>query len=238
LPQSHWLEYYCARYSTVEINNSFYMQPSEKSWDRWRLAAPEGFRYAVKAHRYVTHLKRLADCADSLDRVVESSRRLGPHLGPLLFQLPPSFKRTPEHSARLESFLRLLPRDVSCAFEFRDKSWFADDTFEQLRCSGAAFCSFDSPKLKSPLIATAPFAYMRFHGSEAMYGGDYSTRQLEKSAKRLNELAAGVDDIYVYFNNDLFGHAVRNAIALSDMVGNRVVRLEQSTPIAMSKGAA
>jgi uncharacterized protein YecE (DUF72 family) len=136
LPQSDWLAYYCQRFPTVEINNRFYIQPSEQSWDRWREIAPEGFWYAVKAHRYLTHRKRLQDCEDSLERVIRSARRLNSHLGPLLFQLPPYFKRTEEHTRRVNSFLQLLPRELLCTFEFRDKSWFGEETTEMLRRRG------------------------------------------------------------------------------------------------------
>jgi len=219
VPQKDWLTYYSRQFPTVEINNSFYMQPSEKSWGRWRELAPEGFRYAVKAHRYLTHRKRLKDCEDSLERVVKSARRLDTHLGPLLFQLPPYFKRSGEHATRLESFLELLPTDLPCTFEFRDKSWFGDDTFEVLRRHRAAFCSYDKPGLDCPLVATAGFAYMRFHGSGAGHRGNYTDRMLEDWAGRLRRLAKEVDDVYVFFNNDAFGHAVANAIKLGGLLG-------------------
>jgi uncharacterized protein YecE (DUF72 family) len=223
VPQKKWLAYYCQRFPTVELNNSFYMQPSEKSWDGWRETAPEGFIFAVKAHQYITHWRRLRDCEDSLQRGIRAARRLEPHLGPLLFQLPPQFKRTEETAANLESLLELLPRDLQCVFEFRDKSWFVDETYDLLREHKVGFCSFDSPKLKCPLVATAKFAYMRFHGSGDPHGGNYSDGALRRWASRLRSIAMGLDEVYVYFNNDAFGHAVRNAETLTGMVdGDRV----------------
>ncbi len=219
VPQKDWLTYYSRQFSTVEINNSFYVQPSDKSWDRWRDCAPEGFRYAVKAHRYLTHRKRLKDCEDSLERVITSARRLGSHLGPLLFQLPPYFRRTEEQASRLESFLNLLPTDLLCTFEFRDKSWLGDDTMEELRRHVVALCSYDMPSVNCPLVATAGFAYMRFHGPGARYRGKYTDRMLEDWADRLIKLAKEVDEVYVYFNNDAFGHAVENAITLGRLLG-------------------
>jgi len=120
---------------------------------------------------------------------------------------------------RLESFLDLLPADLLCTFEFRHKSWFRDDTMEELRRHGVAFCAFDKPDLKCPLVATTGFAYMRFHGPGARYRGKYTDRMLEDWADRLIKLAKEVDEIYVYFNNDAFGHAVKNAITLGRLLG-------------------
>jgi uncharacterized protein YecE (DUF72 family) len=222
IPQKQWLAYYCERFPTVEINNSFYIQPKEKSWETWRDTAPEGFRFAVKAHRYLTHRKRLKDCEDSLERVATSARRLKSRLGPVLFQLPPYFKRSEEHAKRLEDFLILLPRDLQCAFEFRGKSWFGEETLAQLRRRRAAFCSYDMPEVDCPLVATADFAYIRFHGTGARYRGNYTDRMLAGWAERLRELARDVDDVYAYFNNDAMGHAVKNAMTLRKMLGEAV----------------
>jgi uncharacterized protein YecE (DUF72 family) len=142
----------------------------------------------------------------------------------LLFQLPPQFKRKDETTARLESFLELLPRDLQCVFEFRDKSWFVDETYEVLRKHKAGFCAFDSPKLECPLVATAKFGYMRFHGSGAPEGGNYSDKELRRWAERLSRLAEDLKDLYVYFNNDAFGHAIRNADRLTRLLGGDAVR--------------
>ncbi|HEV8573638.1 MAG TPA: DUF72 domain-containing protein, partial [Dehalococcoidia bacterium] len=164
VPQNQWLRYYCERFPTVEINNSFYVQPNERSWERWRETAPEGFRFAVKAHRYLTHRKRLKDCEESLGRVINSAQRLKDRLGPVLFQLPPYFRHNDENIERLKAFIELLPAGIQAAFEFRDKSWFGQDTLDLLRRHGVAFCSYDMPGLECPLTTTAPFAYIRLHG--------------------------------------------------------------------------
>lgn len=219
VPQREWLHYYSQRFPTVEINNSFYMQPSDTSWDSWRVAAPKEFRYAVKAHQYITHWKRLRDCEESLERGIKAARRLGGHLGPMLFQLPPQFKRTDETADRLDSFLGLLPGSLDSVFEFRDKSWFVEETFEVLRRRNVAFCSFDSTKLDSPLVATADFAYVRFHGTGARDQGNYPDSMLKEWASRLKKVASDVDDAYVYFNNDARANAVANAMTLSEMLG-------------------
>jgi uncharacterized protein YecE (DUF72 family) len=222
VPQKQWLAYYCERFRTVEINNSFYMQPSEKSWEHWRETAPDGFRFAVKAHRYLTHRKRLKNSADSLERVIKSARLLKSRLGPVLFQLPPYFKRNEENAERLESFLDMLPRDLLCSLEFRDGSWFGEETLAQLRRHRSAFCSYDMTGVDVPLVPTAGFAYVRFHGPGARYRGNYSDRMLESWARRLRRLVSEVDDVYAYFNNDALGHAVNNAMTLRRMLGDAV----------------
>jgi len=139
-------------------------------------------------------------------------------LGPLLFQLPPYFKRTEEHAARLEHFLAMLPLGLRCTFEFRDRSWFGEDTLQQLRRYGVAFCSYDKPDVKCPLAATARFAYLRFHGPSARYRGKYTDEMLEAWAERLRKLAEYVDEVCCCFNNDARANAIANAKTLARLV--------------------
>ena len=215
--QRRWLAFYAERFQTVEINYSFYREPAEKTWDAWREQAPAGFRFAVKAHRYLTHRKRLADPEDSLDRVMKGARRLRGNLGPVLYQLPPYFKRTPEHVDRLARFLAMLPGDVQHAVEFRDPSWFVDETLALLRRHGVAFCAFDRPGWEGPVVSTARFAYMRFHGSS--HGdGNYSERELQHWADKLGQLARETAEVYAYFNNDWNAYAIDNALTLGRML--------------------
>lgn len=218
LPQREWLRFYAEHFLTAEINYSHYRQPSEQSWDNWRLSVPRGFRFAVKAHRYLTHLRRLKDPEDSLRRIIEGAERLGPMLGPILYQLPPQFRRTGENIDRLERFLARLPRRHKHAFEFRHNSWFGDDTLDLLRRHRVAFCSYDMPDTDCPLVATAPFAYIRFHGTGPSYSGRYTDKMLDDWAGRIHSLAGGLDDIYIYFNNDIGGHAVDNAKMLARLL--------------------
>jgi uncharacterized protein YecE (DUF72 family) len=218
LSPREWLSYYAQRFPTVELNASFYRQPKTSAWELWRKTAPRGFRFAVKASRFLTHIRRLADPEEPLDRVLSGARLLGDRLGPLLYQLPPGFHRTPENLARLEAFLPLLPGDVLHAIEFRHRSWFVDETAELLRRHSVAFCSFDMVGLKCPLLATARFAYMRFHGSEALYASNYTDEMLEGWAARLRDLSQEVDELYIYFNNDAWGYAVANARALTGLL--------------------
>ncbi len=219
LPSGQWLPFYAARFTTVELNASFYRQPRASTWELWRNMSPEGFLMALKASRFITHIKRLADCDDRLARFLGGARRLGDRLGPVLYQMPPTFHRTDENVGRLEAFLSLLPRDLRHAFEFRHKSWFGDVTMDQLRRQGVAFCSFDMVGFRCPLVATASYAYVRFHGSEALYASNYTDETLDGWAGRLRKLAQSVDDVFVYFNNDAQGFAVANASRLGELLG-------------------
>jgi uncharacterized protein YecE (DUF72 family) len=216
-----WLGFYAEHFSTVEINYSHYRQPSAANWKTWRDGTPYGFRFAVKAHRYLTHLRRLKDPESSLKDVLNRATKLGEKLGPILYQLPPQFKSTPDTRDRLQAFLDLLPGNRMHAVEFRDKSWFGEDTLEALRNRGVAFCSFDRRNLTPPLVATAAFAYVRFHGSDDEPGGNYSEKDLAGWARRLEKLAREVDDLFVYFNNDAFGYAPANAAMIAGMLGQR-----------------
>ncbi|TEU01732.1 MAG: DUF72 domain-containing protein [Dehalococcoidia bacterium] len=218
LSPREWLSHYAQRFPTVELNASFYRQPKTSAWELWRRTAPQGFRFAVKASRFLTHIRRLNDPQEPLERVLSGARLLGDRLGPLLYQLPPGFHRTPENVARLEAFLPLLPGDLLHAIEFRHRSWFVDETADLLRRYGVAFCSFDMVGLKCPLLATAPFAYVRFHGSEALYASNYTDEMLEGWAARLRDLAREVDELYIYFNNDAWGYAIANARTLSGLL--------------------
>ncbi|MBI2913582.1 MAG: DUF72 domain-containing protein [Chloroflexi bacterium] len=219
LPAREWLRFYVRRFPTVELNASFYRQPRASTWDLWRETAPAGFRFAVKANRFITHVKRLDGCAEPLARFLDGARRLGDRLGPVLYQMPPSFHRSDENVARLRAFLPLLPGELMHAFEFRHKSWFAAETLAELRHYGVAFCSYDMVGLECPLTVTAPYAYVRFHGSEARYASNYTDEMLAGWAARLRVLAAGAEEVFVYFNNDAWGFAVANALKLAELLG-------------------
>ncbi len=140
LPQARWFEFYASRFDTVELNNPFYRLPERETFARWREAAPAGFLYAVKASRYLTHMKKLKDATEPLERMFDRVRALGPRLGPVLYQLPPRWTRDDE---RLEGFLQLIPSDVPQAVEFRDPSWYAEKTFDALQRHGVALCLHD-----------------------------------------------------------------------------------------------
>jgi uncharacterized protein YecE (DUF72 family) len=220
LAKSHWLDYYVQQFPTVELNNSFYRQPTAASWKRWRETAPDGFCFAVKASRFLTHIKRLKQPEQPLKRLFDGAERLEDRLGPVLYQLPPTFKRTEENAERLEHFLSALPARHDHVIEFRHPSWFGDETLSALRKHGVAFCVRDmDQKHETPVVATAAFAYVRFHGSEAKkYQGKYTDHQLEAWAGKLSALARETDAVWAFFNNDTQGYAVDNARQLTALL--------------------
>ncbi len=211
LPRSRWLEFYGAHFSTVELNNSFYRLPSETAFNNWRASSPPGFLFAVKVSRLITHLKKLRNIETALANFQARARLLDDKLGPLLYQLPPNMQR---NDRVLEDFLRLLPAGVEHVFEFRHQSWLDEEVFDLLRRYGAGFCAYDMPELTTPLLATASFAYVRFHGSSGLYSSCYSDDEMAGWAQRIWQLAHGLERCYIYFNNDAEAFAVHNALAL------------------------
>jgi uncharacterized protein YecE (DUF72 family) len=216
LPQSRWYTYYAGHFDTVEINYSFYRLPSEGAFDRWREQAPPGFVYAVKANRYLTHLKRLKDAAEPLERFLSRARRLGEGLGPILWQLPPRWRADP---ARLEAFAALLPTELTHVFEFRDPRWFVQPVRKVLERHGLVFCIFDMPGLDCPPWVTNEVVYLRFHGSQVVYGGRYGRERLQPWAERVRGWLAEGRAVYAYFNNDVFGYAIEDARTLRGLLG-------------------
>ena len=212
LAKAQWLEFYAGSFTTVELNNSFYRLPSEAAFATWHDSSPANFTFAVKVSRFITHIKRLRDTKEAVEKFVARAKILKEKLGPLLYQLPPNMRRDDE---RLESFLSTLPQGMRHVFEFRHQSWLDDKVFEILRRHNVGLCVFDMPSLDCPLVATANFAYIRFHGSTGLYWSCYSDEELAGWAKRLANLAANLEAIYIYFNNDAEAFAVRNAITLS-----------------------
>jgi uncharacterized protein YecE (DUF72 family) len=212
VPQRAWLRYFSERFPTVEVNNSFYMLPKVSSFERWRDETPDGFVITVKANRYITHLRRLRDCAGPVETFWERARLLGPKLGPVLFQLPPRFVADVE---LLRVFVRILPDGIRPAFEFRDRSWERDDVYEVLDAAGAAFVLADRPGARVPEVVTGGWSYVRFHQGRPGVA-DYPREKLRRWAARIASTAAR--RTYVYFNNDPGGAAVRDALALTAML--------------------
>jgi uncharacterized protein YecE (DUF72 family) len=219
LPQRRWFAFYAERFPTVELNAPFYGLPSAATVERWRTEAPRGFRYAVKASRLITHVRRLRDAADPLATFIARVRPLGPTLGPLLFQLPPSLRRA---DALLAAFCALLPRDLAAAFEFRHPSWFDEAVYALLRERGVAFCVHDWHGMACPHVATASVAYYRFHGPTGGYHGRYGADGLRPWAARIAEMVGSVRDVYVYFNNDIGGAALDDAALLRQLLSAAV----------------
>jgi uncharacterized protein YecE (DUF72 family) len=216
LSTEEWLGYYAGRFSTVEINNTFYQLPDVETFVQWREAVPAGFQFAAKASRYLTHMKKLRDPEEPVAHFLEGVRALGDRRGPVLFQLPPNWKVNVE---RLRSFLAVLPREGRYAFEFRHASWFDERVYEVLRAAGAAFCIHDLATQPSPEVVTADFVYVRLHGTHGPYQGSYDQQVLAGWAGALSTWAGQGKAIYCYFNNDERGYAVQNARTLLDIIG-------------------
>jgi len=208
LPRREWFTRYTESFDTVEINGTFYHLPEAEVFDRWREQAPEGFLYALKFSRYGSHLKRLKDAEETIEEFTNRAGRLGPTLGPILVQLPPRWRADP---GRLSAFLDAAPRRYRWAVEFRDASWLRDDVFGVLRGRGAALCIHDLLD-GHPREITADWVYLRFHGGRA--GGSYSHQFLTAQARRIRQWLDDGLDVFAYFNNDVHGHAVRDALAL------------------------
>jgi uncharacterized protein YecE (DUF72 family) len=186
-------EYYAARFRTVEINYTFYRMPTPKTVEAWRAQAPEGFRYALKAPRRITHDKRLKDCEDSTRFFCETARLLGPHLGPLLFQLPPNLKCD---VPRLEAFLNTVPPDLQTALEVRHDSWHADEVFDLLARHNMALCIADFGDRTTPLRQTARHGYFRLRDE------GYGPEELARWAREVSALASHWDETFVYFKHE------------------------------------
>ena len=218
LPQRQWLAHYMQHFDTVEVNSTFYHLPRETTMESWRDQAPDGFVFALKASRFITHVKLLRDAKEPLEEFLRRAGLLADHLGPVLFQLPPRFKKDSE---TLGSFLKLLPDGLVSAFEFRDDSWHCEETFELLAAGGACFCTHDMPGAPSPRRAVGPAAYVRFHGPGERYSGSYPDALLRDWARWMKEPWDAGRNIYAYFNNDIGGHAVANAQALRMLLAQK-----------------
>lgn len=208
LPQRDWLPYYARHFPTVEINRSFYRLPGRATFVSWaqQTAFHEGFRFAVKASRYITHLRKLRDSDAAVRRLMEAALGLGPSLGPVLYQLPPHWHANPERLAR---FVQLLPPTPPAAFEFRDRSWFHPEVLRVLEDAGCALTVAIGGGCPTPddVPPTGSFRYVRVHGGA--WGIGLSDDELRSLAAGL--LAMGDLEAFVYFNNDPEGHAIRDA---------------------------
>ena len=219
LPARLWLEQYARHFDTVEVNSTFYRLPRRDAVANWERTAPRGFTFALKASRYLTHIKRLSDLGPGLDRFYERIEPLhrSPKLGPVLWQLPPTFRRDDERLANALARLERTP-ERHC-FEFRHPSWFAEDVYALLRAHGAALVIGDRPEVRDfqTHVFTAPWTYVRFHYGSRGRRGNYSESELRGWAARFREWSTAVE-IFAYFNNDWEVFAVRNALRLKALL--------------------
>jgi uncharacterized protein YecE (DUF72 family) len=193
LPASSMLSYYAERLSTVEINYTYYRMPNAKTLEGWNRETPERFKLTLKAPKRVTHDARLKDCADNVKYFTEMAAKLGPKLGALLFQLPPSLK---QDLGVFDAFLEMLPPGVCAAFEFRHGSWLNEETYARLRSRNLALCVADSETKETPVTITADYAYFRLRDE------GYTPDDLARWAHTVQEKAADCREVYVYFKHE------------------------------------
>jgi len=228
VPRVRWLEHFSTLFPAVEVNNTFYNLPKEKTFSDWGARTPDGFTFVCKASRFITHVRRLEDVSEPITRFVERASLLGEKLGPMLYQLPPSMKRNDEV---LKSFLDLLPSHPPAAMEFRSETWYDPGVYGALRDHDVALCIADAPKHRTPAEVTASWGYLRLHGGEdeASYGDE----ALAEWAGRIETLAARADPVYVFFNNDRAGNAAVDARSLTEKIAGRGLEVARS-PRAVS----
>jgi uncharacterized protein YecE (DUF72 family) len=213
LPQRAWLQRYSEVFDSVELNSSFYGLPAAATFDKWKDSVPEGFLFAAKLSRYLTHIRGLSDPRDPVNLFMERASHLGPHLGPVVVQLPPT--RTKDEDG-LDRTLKAFPGRVRVAVEFRHPSWFTDRVRDILHRHNAALIWADrGGRLQNPDWITADWLYLRLHGGTGK-AGNYGPKVIDSYARRLSSLDR---DAYVYFNNDTTGNAIRNALALRRRLG-------------------
>lgn len=215
LPASKMLPWYVERFDTVEINNSFYRLPQASALELWCRQTPSNFCFAVKASRYITHNRKLKDPQNAVDNFLSVIEKLERRLGPILFQLPPSWKVNVE---RLNEFLRGLPRGHRYVFEFRNETWNTAEVYEVLRRHNGGFCIHELAGFHAPIEVTADFTYVRLHGPGNKYQGDYSPETLRAWARRIRAWRKELQHIFVYFDNDQAGFAAKNALELKAMI--------------------
>lgn len=219
LAAKKWLEYYSENFRTVELNVTFYRLPKPGAFDGWLDRVPKDFRYFIKGSRYITHIKRLRDTVKPLKKLFALTEHLEKKLSGVLWQLPPSMKINLQ---LLEKFLKNLEAyKTRHAFEFRHISWWDKDVFDLLKKYKATFVDADYLKKfpASPLDYNFGFYYIRRHGTTDRYSGKYSKDQLNEIAKKAKKFRRAGKDVFVYFNNDAFGYAVKNAKELIEITG-------------------
>jgi len=221
LPSRHYLEFYAREFLSTEVNYSFYHLPRPSTYEKWAAQVPAEFVFALKASRFITHVKRLVDVKEAWATFVQNALVLGSHLGPILLQFPPSFRCDRRKlAAFLGSAQRSTPKSdpLRLVFEFRHESWFSEETYTLLRKYNAALCIADSPRYPRRDVVTTDFAYLRFHGRTDLFASEYTDSELAEEAKQIRRYLRDGLDVHVYFNNDAFGHAIANARTLNYLV--------------------
>lgn len=210
-----WLDHYSERFQDVELNNTFYQLPKVSTLGNWKERTPDGFLFTTNANRYITHMKHLKDPRPSVGIFLKRVRVLEPKLGPILFQLPPSWNFNRQ---RLESFLPSLPASQRYAFELRDPTWINDEAFELLQEYEAAFCMYQFDGRLSPKWLTADFVYVRLHGPKGAYQVSFDISKLAGWAGAISSWVRQGKEVFCFFDNDQSGHAAQKALRLKNML--------------------
>ena len=221
LPSKDKLKYYSQYFKTTEVNYSFYHLPRPSTYQNWYSQTPDDFIFAVKASKFITHIKRLKGVKEAWKRFLENTLNLKEKLGPILFQFPSSFQATSENVKRLENFLKIIRGNSSSnsrrlanlrfAFEFRHESWCEEKIYKLFKKYNAGWVIADSPRYPRADVVTADFAYIRMHGSKIMFASKYTKKEISDLAKEIKKWLGQDLDVFVYFNNDLQGYAIENA---------------------------
>jgi len=212
LPINRWFEYYTQFFNSIELNVTFYRNLKKQTYRSWFKRSPKDFYFVIKGNRFITHLKRL-NTDESIDRFFDNCLELKNKLSAILWQLPEGFKK---NLKRLEDFLKKLKEfKIRNIFEFRNKTWFDEDTYNLLKDYNACLCIADSPLWPKIKVITADFIYLRFHGKENLYSGSYSDKELKEWA---NFAKSTKKDIFAFFNNDAFGNAIKNALRFKELL--------------------
>lgn len=219
LPSKKKLKYYSQHFKTTEINYSFYHLPKPSTYQNWYSQTPESFVFAVKASRFITHIKRLKSVKEAWKQFLGNALNLKEKLGPILFQFPSSFQATPENIKRLKNFFKIHNKTARAkllriALEFRHQSWFNEKIYELLKKYNVGWVIADSPKYPRADVVTADFVYIRLHGSRIMFASKYTQGEIKNLVKKIKNWLKQKLDVHVYFNNDFGGYAVENAKAL------------------------
>jgi uncharacterized protein YecE (DUF72 family) len=215
-----WLEYYSRHLNSLELNVSFYRLPQAAAFLSWYRRTPPGFSFAVKGSRFITHVKRLKEVDEPLQRFMERALNLKDKLAAILWQLPPKFELNLE---RLATFIQLLKKypPLPQVFEFRHQSWLSPPVYNLLSQADMAICHADWPAFNQNIPHTAGHTYIRRHGAGAqLYSGCYSPKQLQQDADIISELARQGKQVFIYFNNDAHAWAVQNAINLAQLLND------------------
>jgi len=234
VPQRRWLEHYASQYATVENDGTFYRLPSRETFADWRARTPDDFVMAIKASRYLTHIRRLADPAEPAGRLLDAAAGLGPRLGPVLLQLPPTLTADPVRlDACLAAFAAASPgAGVRVAVEPRHPSWWTAETEAVLTARGAALCWADRKgRPVTPLWRTAGWGYLRLHEGAASPWPRYGRGALRSWIDRLGQAWPGHEDVYVYFNNDQEGAAITDSITFADLARHAAHPITRTPPI-------